>query len=193
MKQSSRISVLARSSHIVGTTITIGWGQFLVVPLTQLQTAASPNANTTRTCPLQLFDDYPRQAIKWRNREGGKERGGRQGRARNHPREKSVVTPTYLRGGPGGGYKVHAPRRRRRLSTLRGPRRRIPGRRGRGGGGRLAALWGKRARDFGGSEGRREAHLSPGRRGRIVGGIRIHVRGRNFRIRGGEEISDVTG
>jgi len=78
-------------------------------------------------------------------------------------------------GGPGGGYKVHAPRRRRRLSTLRGPRRRIPGRRGRGGGGRLAALWGKRARDFGGSEGRREAHLSPGRWGRIVGGIRIHV------------------
>lgn len=93
-------------------------------------------------------------------------------------------------GDPGGGYKVHAPRRRR-LTTLRGPRRWIQGGRARGGGGRLAALWGKSARDFGGSEGRREAHLSPGRRGGIVGGIRIHVRGRNLRIGGGEDISDV--
>jgi hypothetical protein len=130
------------------------------------------------------------------NRETGRGKGkGRQaGQDEESPAREVGGDADVGAGGPGGGYKVHAPRRRWRLSTLRGPRRRIPGRRGRGGdGGRLAALLGKRARDFGGSEGRREAHLSPGRRGGIVGGIRIHVRGRNLQIGGWEEISDVMG
>ena len=124
---------------------------------------------------------------------GGKGTGRQAGQGEESPAREVGGDADVGAGDPGGDYKVHAPRRRR-LTTLRGPRRRIPGRRGRGGcGGWLAALWGKRARDFGGSEGRREAHLSPGRRGGIVGGIRIHARGRNLRIGGGEEISDVMG
>lgn len=127
------------------------------------------------------------ETSEWRNTEG-KERGGRRqaGQGEESPSREVGGNADVGAGDPGGGYKVHAPRRRWRLSTLRGHRRRIPGRRGRGGGGWLAALWGKRARDFGGSEGRREAHLSPGRRDGIVGGIGIHVRGRNLRTGGGE-------